>query len=81
MPRLSCCFIFSPRSALLLARKHKPELLAEYVKVEKQIGHRFRKELSLAGVQGLCCTFSDVCAQGWYSNLWVKNRQVASNCA
>jgi hypothetical protein len=46
MPRLSCCFcIFSPRSALLLAAKHNPELLAQYVAVEKQIGHRFRKEL------------------------------------
>lgn len=52
MPRLSCCFcIFSSRSALLLAGKHNPELLAEYVAVEKQIGHRFRKELSLAEVQ------------------------------
>jgi 3'-phosphoadenosine 5'-phosphosulfate sulfotransferase (PAPS reductase)/FAD synthetase len=52
MPRLSCCFcIFSPRSALLLAGKHNPELLAEYVAVEKQIGHRFRMELSLAEIQ------------------------------
>jgi hypothetical protein len=52
MPRLSCCFcIFSPRSALLLAGKHNPELLAEYVAVEKQIGHRFRKELPLAEIQ------------------------------
>jgi 3'-phosphoadenosine 5'-phosphosulfate sulfotransferase (PAPS reductase)/FAD synthetase len=52
MPRLSCCFcIFSPRSALLLAGKHNPELLAEYVAVEKQIGHRFRQELSLTEVQ------------------------------
>jgi 3'-phosphoadenosine 5'-phosphosulfate sulfotransferase (PAPS reductase)/FAD synthetase len=52
MPRLSCCFcIFSPRSALLLAGKHNPELLAQYVEVEKRIGHRFRKELSLAEIQ------------------------------
>jgi 3'-phosphoadenosine 5'-phosphosulfate sulfotransferase (PAPS reductase)/FAD synthetase len=52
MPRLSCCFcIFSPRSALLLAGKHNPELLAEYVAVEKEIGHRFRKELPLADIQ------------------------------
>ncbi len=52
MPRLSCCFcIFSPRSALLLAGKHNPELLAEYVAVEKQIGHRFRVELPLADIQ------------------------------
>src|SRR5262245_24242391 len=49
MPRLSCCFcIFSPRSALVLAGKHNPELLAEYVKVERQIGNRFRVELPLA---------------------------------
>jgi 3'-phosphoadenosine 5'-phosphosulfate sulfotransferase (PAPS reductase)/FAD synthetase len=52
MPRLSCAFcIYSPRSALLLAGKHNPQLLAEYVAVEKRIGHRFRKELSLAEVQ------------------------------
>jgi 3'-phosphoadenosine 5'-phosphosulfate sulfotransferase (PAPS reductase)/FAD synthetase len=52
MPRLSCCFcIFSPRSALLLAGKHNPELLAEYVRVEQKINHRFRKELSLLSIQ------------------------------
>ena len=52
MPRLSCCFcIFSPRSALLLAGKHNPELLAEYVQVERQIKHRFRVELPLAEIQ------------------------------
>ena len=52
MPRLSCCFcIFSPRAALLLAGKHNPELLAEYVAVERQIGHTFRQELPLASVQ------------------------------
>jgi 3'-phosphoadenosine 5'-phosphosulfate sulfotransferase (PAPS reductase)/FAD synthetase len=52
MPRLSCCFcIFSPCSALLLAGKHNPELLAQYVEVERQIGHRFRQELPLADVQ------------------------------
>jgi 3'-phosphoadenosine 5'-phosphosulfate sulfotransferase (PAPS reductase)/FAD synthetase len=52
MPRLSCCFcIFSPRSALLLAGKHNPELLAEYVALERKIKHRFRLELPLADVQ------------------------------
>ena len=52
MPRLSCCFcIFSPRSALLLAGKHNPELLAEYVAVEKDIGHTFRKDLPLVSIQ------------------------------
>ena len=52
MPRLSCCFcIFSPRSALQLAGRHNPELLARYVEVERRIKHRFRVELSLAEVQ------------------------------
>jgi 3'-phosphoadenosine 5'-phosphosulfate sulfotransferase (PAPS reductase)/FAD synthetase len=52
MPRLSCCFcIFAPRSALLLAGKHNPQLLAEYVEVERHIGHRFRLELPLAEIQ------------------------------
>ena len=52
MPRLSCCFcIFSPRSALLLAGKHNPGLLAQYVEVERKIEHRFRLELPLAEIQ------------------------------
>lgn len=52
MPRLSCCFcIFSPRSALMLAGKHNPELLGRYVEVEQQTGFSFRKEQSLAEVR------------------------------
>jgi len=52
MPRLSCCFcIFAPREALLLAGKHNPELLGEYVEVERRIGHRFRVNLALADVK------------------------------
>jgi hypothetical protein len=43
--------IFIPRSALLLAGKRNPELLAEYVLVEKQIGHSFRQELPLASIR------------------------------
>jgi hypothetical protein len=34
-----------------LAGKHNPELLAEYVAVERRIGHTFRQNLSLAEVQ------------------------------
>lgn len=45
MPRLSCVFcIYAPREALLIAGKHNPELLAEYVRVEKKIGHSFQTE-------------------------------------
>jgi 3'-phosphoadenosine 5'-phosphosulfate sulfotransferase (PAPS reductase)/FAD synthetase len=52
MPRLSCCFcIFAPREALLLAGQHNPELLNEYVRVEKKIGHKFRLNLSLLEIK------------------------------
>lgn len=52
MPRLSCCFcIFAPREALLTAGYHNRGLLAEYVRVERQIGHTFRKDLTLAGIE------------------------------
>tara|TARA_R110000772_G_C13310332_1_gene440577 strand:- start:10050 stop:10838 length:789 start_codon:yes stop_codon:yes gene_type:complete len=52
MPRLSCCFcIFSPFNALLIAGKENPELLAEYVAVEEQIGHTFKNGESIKSVQ------------------------------
>lgn len=52
MPRLSCVFcIFSPRAALLLAGKHNPALLDEYVQVEREVGASFRVALRLADVQ------------------------------
>lgn len=48
MTRLSCRFcIFAPRSQLIVSAKANPELFAEYVEVERQIGHKFRMELSL----------------------------------
>jgi 3'-phosphoadenosine 5'-phosphosulfate sulfotransferase (PAPS reductase)/FAD synthetase len=52
MPRLSCCFcVFAPRQALMIAGEHNPELLAEYVRVEAQIGHTFRNGFRIAEVQ------------------------------
>ena len=52
MPRLSCCFcIFAPTSALRLAGKHNPELLAEYVRIEKKINHSFKHKLKLETIQ------------------------------
>lgn len=52
LPRLSCCFcIFAPREALILAGRHNPVLLEEYVEVERTIGHKFRISLSLAEVR------------------------------
>lgn len=56
MKRLSCVFcIFAPESALLIAGHHNRSLLAEYVRVEKKIGHAFRgsakKKFHLAVIQ------------------------------
>jgi len=53
MPRLSCVFcIFAPKAALVLAGKQEEnkELLKEYVAVEKEIGHSFRKDFKIAEV-------------------------------
>lgn len=52
MPRLSCVFcIFSTRNALLLAGKHNPELLDQYVAVEEETGHDFRNGFKLGDVR------------------------------
>jgi 3'-phosphoadenosine 5'-phosphosulfate sulfotransferase (PAPS reductase)/FAD synthetase len=52
MPRLSCAFcIFAPKAALMIAGKANPELLAEYVAVEKEINHTFQNGRSLADIQ------------------------------
>lgn len=52
MPRLSCVFcIFSPFNALVIAGKHNPELLDEYIEVEEKTGHTFRHEFSLKEVR------------------------------
>src|SRR3954451_4212836 len=51
MPRLSCCFcIFATRPALMLSGKHNRPLLDEYVAVERETGHLFRQNLSLASI-------------------------------
>lgn len=52
MPRLSCMFcIFSPPAALMIAGRNNPELLADYVAVEKRTGHNFRKDFPISTVQ------------------------------
>lgn len=52
MPRLSCVFcIFAPFDALVLAGKHNPELLQEYVDVEARVGHTFKNGESIVSVQ------------------------------
>ena len=55
MPRYSCMFcVFAPEAALVIAGRENPDLLQEYVDVEEEIGHTFRKELSLKEVQQKC---------------------------
>lgn len=52
MPRLSCCFcIFASEGALMIAGKHNPELLTEYVRVEKSTGHDFRHNFKIESIQ------------------------------
>lgn len=52
MPRLSCCFcIFSPFDALVVAGKANPELLDDYIDVEKKIGHTFRDKFAIESVR------------------------------
>ena len=52
MPRLSCCFcIFASEGALMIAGKNNPELLAEYVRVEKTTGHDFRHGFKIESIQ------------------------------
>jgi 3'-phosphoadenosine 5'-phosphosulfate sulfotransferase (PAPS reductase)/FAD synthetase len=52
MKRLSCVFcVFAPKAALLIAAKHNPDLLAEYVRVEDKIGHSFTEKFRLRVIQ------------------------------
>ena len=51
LPRASCAFcIYAPRAALVVAGRLHPELLAEYVSLEREIGHDFKHRLPIAQV-------------------------------
>ena len=67
MPRLSCCFcIFAPKDALVIAGRANPELLAEYVAVEQEIGHSFRNGFKIAEVQkAIADGYEPKNVQGW----------------
>lgn len=48
MPRLSCVFcVFAGKDALQIAAHHNRKLFEEYAKVERKIGHTFKKGFSL----------------------------------
>ena len=52
MPRLSCVFcIFAPKTALMIAGAHNPELLDEYVALEEEIGHDFQHKKPIADIK------------------------------
>lgn len=52
MPRLSCVFcIFAPEGALMIAGRENPDLLDQYVEVERRIDHTFQYGLSLASIK------------------------------
>lgn len=52
MTRLSCVFcVFAPKSALIIAGKHNPELLEEYCQIEKDINHDFKNGFKIAQVK------------------------------
>lgn len=51
LPRASCVFcIYAPADALLISAYLHPELLAEYVEVEREIGHDFKPHLPIASI-------------------------------
>lgn len=51
MPRLSCSFcVLASKGALVRAATLRPDLAAEYARIEAKIGHTFRKDLSMAKI-------------------------------
>lgn len=54
MPRLSCAFcVFAGKDALVIAGRHNPELLEDYIATEEKIGHKFRQDFAIAEVRDL----------------------------
>lgn len=52
LPRASCVFcIYAPEPALLVSGMMNRELLAKFVKLEKKLGSKFTKKISLAKVE------------------------------
>lgn len=51
MKRLSCSFcVLATKADLVCAARLRPDLAAEYVELEREIGHRFKADLSMADV-------------------------------
>ena len=57
MPRLSCRLcVLASRSALIASARANPQLARRYREVEAEIGHRFRRDLSMAQIIELART-------------------------
>lgn len=66
MPRLSCSFcVLASKGALVRAAQLRPELAGEYAAVEVRIGHRFRKDLSMAEIIQLAATTEAPPVEDW----------------
>lgn len=66
MPRLSCVFcVLAPKSALMVAAKHNPELAQQYVELEQRIDHTFKHGLSMAQVVAEAEATDEVTADDW----------------
>lgn len=51
MRRLSCSFcVLATKADLVCAARLRPDLAAEYVELEREIGHRFKADLSMADI-------------------------------
>lgn len=51
MPRLSCCFcVLAGRKELVIAARENPGLAAEYIRVERQVGHTFKHGESIEAI-------------------------------
>lgn len=52
MPRYSCVFcIYADEASLMLAGSHNAALLDEYIRLEEEINHTFKPDLSLKSIQ------------------------------
>jgi len=60
MRRLSCRFcILADKASLMLAGRHAPELLEEYVELEREIGHDFRHKFKIERVKAAIAAGED----------------------
>lgn len=66
MPRLSCSFcVLASKSALVLAAQLRPDLAAEYARVEAAIGHDFRQDLPMREIIREAQEGQAVTIEGW----------------